>query len=134
MKKLTKLLALLLALAMVFSVLTACSDKDDPAPGGTSDPAPAGNEDKTPEGDKPPDAPAPSWCKDPKDLLDRDGNPVPLSLDMAKTTQMNFDGPIPTEAELASGRADFLAPGHMFIADVKNAELNDYLEARKAGR
>ena len=26
------------------------------------------------------------------------------------------------------------APGHMFIADVKNAELNDYLEARKAGR
>lgn len=26
------------------------------------------------------------------------------------------------------------APGHMFIADVKNAELNDYLEARKTGR
>ena len=60
MKKLTNLLALLLALAMVFSVLTACSDKDDAAPGGTSDPAPAGNQDKTPEGDKPPDAPAPS--------------------------------------------------------------------------
>ncbi len=117
MKKLTKLLALLLALAMAFSVLTACSDKDDPAPGGTSDPAPAGNEDKTPEGDKPPDVPAPPWCKDPKDLLDRDGNPVPLSLDKAKTTQMNFDGPIPTEAELASGRADFLAPGHMFICN-----------------
>ena len=26
------------------------------------------------------------------------------------------------------------APGHMFIADVKNAELNYYLEARTAGR
>ena len=60
MKKLTKLLALLLALAMVFSILTACSDKDAAAPGDTSDPAPAGNEDKAPEGEKPPDDPAPS--------------------------------------------------------------------------
>ena len=61
MKKLTKLLALLLALAMVFSVLTACSDKDDTAPGDTSDPAPAGNQDKAPEDDKTPDSePTPS--------------------------------------------------------------------------
>ena len=34
------------------------------------------------------------FAENPEDLIDRDGNPVPMSLDMAKTTQQGFDNPV----------------------------------------
>ncbi len=45
----------------------------------------------------------PPWGTKPEDFIDRFGNPVPTSLDFAKTTQMNFDGPIPTEEDAEAG-------------------------------
>ena len=75
----------------------------------------------------------PPWCKDPKDLLDRDGNPVPLSLDMAKTTQMNFDGPIPTEADAEAGeRVDPMSRLKYMSQDVIDEYLDKMVAHAKA--
>ncbi len=67
----------------------------------------------------------PPWCKRPEDLIDRNGNPVPTSLDFAKTTQMNFDGPIPTEEDAEAGERVNPMGRLIYMSD---AVIADYLD------
>ena len=92
MKKLTKLLALLLTLAMIFSVLAACSsDKDKKNDGGTTTTTPSGGDtggDPAPDGDK-----APSGGSD----------PAPSGGDKDYTLQIGFMTPNGTHDPNAAG-------------------------------
>jgi 2,4-dienoyl-CoA reductase-like NADH-dependent reductase (Old Yellow Enzyme family)/thioredoxin reductase len=67
----------------------------------------------------------PPGVEKPEDLIDRNGNPVPCSLDFAKTTQMSFDGPIPTEEDAEAGeRVDPMGRQIYMTREVMDDYLN----------
>lgn len=52
-----------------------------------------------PPGKMPRPGGVPPFCQDPADMIDRNGNPVPLTLNFAKSTQKSFDTPTEYESE-----------------------------------